>query len=78
MNNLLSFEDNFYPPSNYSAERNLIPKAYRQGFLRLVDVNIKFTNAINKLMGKENLKKESLDEYIRNFNESLSKNLVIL
>ena len=32
MNNALSFENNFYPLSNYSAEHNLIPKAYHWGF----------------------------------------------
>ena len=48
-NNVLSFGNNFYPSGNYSAEHNLIPKAYHWEFLRLVNVNIKFTNAICNL-----------------------------
>ena len=31
-NNAFSFENNFYPPSNYSAKHNSIPTAYIRDF----------------------------------------------
>ena len=51
MNNVLSFENNFYPLSNYSAEHNLIPKAYH-GDLQVHKCN-------KQIISKENLKKKA-------------------
>ena len=66
-NNIFLFENNSSPSNNYSAEHNLIHKAYHEGFRRFSKYKLSVSLKLKHFIGKEKFEKESLNKNI-NYN----------